>query len=118
MASGGILVRPEDRREGAEGGSGKAKLWDQTWRRLERLLPDLKGELFPAVTVENPAAAEVEASPVTETKETEAEAGAGAEAEVKAEAEAEEKVSPQEVADGTPQTQPAAKAAANVADID
>ena len=98
MASGGILVRPEDRGEGAEGGSGKAELWDQTWRRLERLLPDLKGELFPAVTAEELAAAEVEANPVTEADER---------------AEAEEAVLPQEVVDGAQQAQPA-----DVADVD
>lgn len=42
MAAGDVLVRPEiDPRE------EKKELWIQTWRRLERFLPDLKAELFP-----------------------------------------------------------------------
>lgn len=55
MAAGDVLVRPEiDPRE------EKKELWIQTWRRLERFLPDLKAELFPPlpappVTEESPA---------------------------------------------------------------
>ncbi|TGZ84125.1 Sec7-domain-containing protein [Ascodesmis nigricans] len=42
MAAGGYLIRPE------EGPSqDKQELWEQTWRRLERFLPDMKAELFP-----------------------------------------------------------------------
>lgn len=43
MSSGGVLVRPAPNEE-----NQKVKdLWDQTWQRLERFLPDLKAELFP-----------------------------------------------------------------------
>jgi len=44
MSSGGFLIHPE-----AEGANEKNQgLWDQTWSRLERFLPDLKVDLFPS----------------------------------------------------------------------
>ncbi|KAL7276188.1 GDP/GTP exchange factor for ARF [Rhizina undulata] len=47
MSSGGYLVPPgED--------SKHQELWNQTWKRLERFLPDLFGELFPQTTLEPP----------------------------------------------------------------
>ena len=39
MASGGYLVPPA-------GDVGRSRLWDETWKRLERFLPSLYGELF------------------------------------------------------------------------
>lgn len=63
MAAGEVLVRPElDPRE------EKKELWIQTWRRLERFLPDLKAELFPPlpappVTENTPAPAAEEVTP-------------------------------------------------------
>jgi brefeldin A-resistance guanine nucleotide exchange factor 1 len=78
MSSGGFLVRPES-------DGGNKELWDQTWKRLERFLPDLKTELFPpepekpapaliAVTVapvelSAPQAVTVEKTEKTEKKE-------------------------------------------------
>ena len=47
MANGGFLVRPGSDQEKASGTN--RELWDQTWKRLERFLPDLKNELFPAL---------------------------------------------------------------------
>jgi brefeldin A-resistance guanine nucleotide exchange factor 1 len=44
MSSGGFLIHPE-----AEGANEKNQgLWDQTWIRLERFLPDLRVDLFPS----------------------------------------------------------------------
>ncbi|KAI5846901.1 hypothetical protein BZA05DRAFT_376959 [Tricharina praecox] len=70
MASGGFLEPEAD---------GKSQLWEQTWKRLERFLPDLKEELFPPlpesvfvpepVVVEEPVKEPVqkEGEPVAET---------------------------------------------------
>ena len=44
MASTGVLIRPSLQDEEAEKVND---LWNQTWKRLERFLPELKGELFP-----------------------------------------------------------------------
>jgi brefeldin A-resistance guanine nucleotide exchange factor 1 len=57
MASGGFLVRPE---ECAHDESGKMELWTQTWKRLERFLPDLKQELFPPMPEKNEPAVKEE----------------------------------------------------------
>jgi golgi-specific brefeldin A-resistance guanine nucleotide exchange factor 1 len=38
MASSGYLVPPSD-------DPSKAKLWVETWKRIDRFLPDLKAEL-------------------------------------------------------------------------
>ncbi|KAI9842991.1 MAG: GDP/GTP exchange factor for ARF [Thelocarpon superellum] len=40
MSSGGYLVPPSQK-------PANAKLWTETWRRLERFLPNLRRELFP-----------------------------------------------------------------------
>jgi brefeldin A-resistance guanine nucleotide exchange factor 1 len=40
MSSSGYLVPPEQNPE-------KRDLWDQTWRHLDRFLPQLRKELFP-----------------------------------------------------------------------
>ena len=40
MSNGGYLVPPETN-------PSNARLWTETWKRLERFLPGLKGELFP-----------------------------------------------------------------------
>ncbi|KAI5798899.1 hypothetical protein EDC01DRAFT_716687 [Geopyxis carbonaria] len=42
MSADGYLVRPD-----SDGNEKNKELWDQTWKRLERFLPDLKMELFP-----------------------------------------------------------------------
>jgi brefeldin A-resistance guanine nucleotide exchange factor 1 len=57
MASGGFLIRPE---ECAEDEGGKMELWTQTWKRLERFLPDLKEELFPPMPEKKEPGAVVE----------------------------------------------------------
>lgn len=69
MASGGFLVRPDSGEEKPDGST--RQLWEQTWSRLERFLPDLKEELFPPLpeTEENEnEKAEVEVT-VVEAKE-------------------------------------------------
>jgi brefeldin A-resistance guanine nucleotide exchange factor 1 len=40
MANGGFLVPPSEAPE-------KARLWDGTWKRLERFLPGMFREIFP-----------------------------------------------------------------------
>ena len=40
MSSGGYLVPPDQNPH-------EEKLWVETWRRLERFLPNLRAELFP-----------------------------------------------------------------------
>lgn len=40
MSSGGYLVPPSEN-------PGNERLWTETWKRLERFLPGLKGEVFP-----------------------------------------------------------------------
>lgn len=62
MASGGFLVRPGSADEKADGSS--RQLWDQTWKRLERFLPDLKDELFPPVPEPAPEKAEADVTVV------------------------------------------------------
>lgn len=44
MSSTGVLIRPSPQEEKEQKAT---PLWIQTWKRLERFLPDLKGELFP-----------------------------------------------------------------------
>lgn len=51
MSSSGYLVPPE--RE-----QGDQKLWVETWKRLDRFLPDLKKELDFATPVPAPSNAE------------------------------------------------------------
>src|ERR1700712_4455025 len=43
MADSGYLAPPAEKPEQRE-------LWDQTWKRLDRFLPSLHGELFPEDT--------------------------------------------------------------------
>jgi golgi-specific brefeldin A-resistance guanine nucleotide exchange factor 1 len=40
MADSGYLARPDQN-------PGQKELWEQTWKRLDRFLPSLHGELFP-----------------------------------------------------------------------
>lgn len=40
MASGGFLVPPSEKSKGSE-------MWEETWKRVDRFLPDLYAELFP-----------------------------------------------------------------------
>lgn len=50
MSSGGYLVAPTtDDGEGDDENQDpkKDRLWNETWKRLERFLPGLKGEVFP-----------------------------------------------------------------------
>lgn len=42
MASGGYLVPP------GSDGEGQNEIWEQTWKRLDRFLPEMRNELFPA----------------------------------------------------------------------
>lgn len=42
MQSGGYLAPPEEKPE-------QAKLWNETWKKLNRFLPHLYKELFPEV---------------------------------------------------------------------
>ncbi|KAF3935627.1 hypothetical protein ABW19_dt0205181 [Dactylella cylindrospora] len=44
MSNSGFLVAPEQQEEGNE---KQKELWSQTWKRLERFLPDLYKELYP-----------------------------------------------------------------------
>lgn len=50
MTSGGLLERPLPTTP-----ESKSQLWEQTWKRLERFLPDLKEELFPPLPEPDPA---------------------------------------------------------------
>jgi len=65
MASGGFLERPSSATP-----EGKSQLWEQTWKRLERFLPDLKEELFPALP-EPEVVAEVKPAEKSERTEVE-----------------------------------------------
>lgn len=40
MVNGGFLIPPDE-------GAGDKRLWEETWRRLNRFLPNLFGEVFP-----------------------------------------------------------------------
>ena len=40
MTNGGYLVPPSQ-------GSDQTLLWDETWKRLERFLPNMHAEIFP-----------------------------------------------------------------------
>lgn len=42
MASSEFLVPPSQ-------DTSKEKLWDETWNRVDRFLPDLRGDIFPPV---------------------------------------------------------------------
>ncbi|KAK6515285.1 GDP/GTP exchange factor for ARF [Arthrobotrys conoides] len=44
MSGGGFLLPPSQQEEGNE---KQKELWNQTWKRLERFLPDLYKELYP-----------------------------------------------------------------------
>jgi golgi-specific brefeldin A-resistance guanine nucleotide exchange factor 1 len=55
MANGGFFENAGGDREVNK---KNQELWDRTWQRLERFLPDLKGELFPPEPEVPPAAAE------------------------------------------------------------
>jgi brefeldin A-resistance guanine nucleotide exchange factor 1 len=49
MSSGGYLVPPQEN-------PANEKLWNQTWLRLERFLPDLYSELYPEEAKARPSA--------------------------------------------------------------
>ena len=40
MANGGFLVPPTEKSKGSE-------MWEETWKRVDRFLPDLYAEIFP-----------------------------------------------------------------------
>lgn len=40
MTNGGFLVRPSEKSKGSE-------IWEETWKRVDRFLPDLYAEIFP-----------------------------------------------------------------------
>lgn len=42
MTSGGFLVPPSEKQQGSE-------IWDETWKRVDRFLPNLFAEIFPEV---------------------------------------------------------------------
>ncbi len=44
MADGGYLVPPAENEKPSE-------IWEETWKRVDRFLPDLFGEIFPEVQV-------------------------------------------------------------------
>lgn len=54
MASSGYLVPPSEN-------PAREKLWTETWKRIERFLPDLRDELKSELPLEEPAKAAVEA---------------------------------------------------------
>jgi golgi-specific brefeldin A-resistance guanine nucleotide exchange factor 1 len=62
MAGGGYLVRPgdesSDRRNESPGAEIEAMLWKETARRVERVVPGLLGELFPAPAPDEQAPAD------------------------------------------------------------
>lgn len=65
MSSSGYLIHPtvDDAQE---------KLWIETWKRLDRFLPDLKAELALDAPVEEPKlSAESPAAPASATETTE-----------------------------------------------
>lgn len=43
MANGGYLVPPSEDAKGS-------LIWEETWKRVDRFLPDLYGEIFPEAT--------------------------------------------------------------------
>ena len=47
MSNGGYLEPPTTNPE-------KSQLWSETWKRVERFLPNLKSEIFPETENENP----------------------------------------------------------------
>lgn len=47
MANGGFLVPPSERPEGSE-------IWEETWKRVDRFLPNLFAEIFPEVHERSP----------------------------------------------------------------
>lgn len=51
MANGGYLVPPSANAE-------NSRLWDETWKRLERFLPGMFREIFPEPVQSAPAKAE------------------------------------------------------------
>lgn len=40
MANGGFLVPPSEKSKGSE-------MWEETWKRVDRFLPNLYAEIFP-----------------------------------------------------------------------
>lgn len=61
MSSSGYLVPPSKDPE-------QEKLWVETWKRIDRFLPDLRNDL----QLEEPAAAEEEKAPATDNGSAEA----------------------------------------------
>ena len=63
MSSSGYLVPPSQKPE-------QEKLWTETWKRIDRFLPDLKSEVLPdgSKEEETPAVTSPEASKETEEK--------------------------------------------------
>lgn len=59
MANGGLLVPPSENPK-------YAKLWEDTWRRLERFLPGMFSELFPPSSDVAPA---ITLSPTAEVQQ-------------------------------------------------
>jgi brefeldin A-resistance guanine nucleotide exchange factor 1 len=55
MSSSGLLVPPST-------GPSKEKLWVETWKRIDRFLPDLRKEL----ALDQPSIAEKESAPLVE----------------------------------------------------
>ena len=71
MANGGYLAPPDEQADGEE-------LWVETWKRINRFLPDFFAELFPEEAKK--AKGERKAKGKENEKEKEAGAGAGAKA--------------------------------------
>jgi brefeldin A-resistance guanine nucleotide exchange factor 1 len=63
MQSGGYLAPPQEKPEQAE-------LWNQTWTRLNRFLPDLYAELYPEEAAKPRRSKEEKAVPVGEKAAT------------------------------------------------
>lgn len=54
MADGGFLAPPADNQKGSE-------IWNETWKRVDRFLPDLFAEIFPKYNPPPATIAEVNA---------------------------------------------------------
>ena len=66
MANGGLLVPPSQNPE-------HTLLWEETWKRLNRFLPEMFVEIFPEPRKEEVASAQVSATaPAEEAVETKA----------------------------------------------
>lgn len=58
MANGGFLVPPSEKSRGSE-------MWEETWKRVDRFLPDLYAEIFPEA-VQSPKSPPTAAAQVVE----------------------------------------------------